>query len=126
MRDRFEGAAEFGFGGVPHDYATTLNQDHGRIERRECWTISDPAGLEYLSAGQDWPGLRSVVKVVGRAYSAGRDHSAAPVLHQQPGCPGGAPAGSGAHSLEHRELLALEPGRDFRGRPVPDPQEPAP
>ena len=64
--DRFEGAAEFGFEGVPHDYATTLNQDHGRIERRECWTISDPAGLEYLSAGQDWPGLRSVVKVVGR------------------------------------------------------------
>ena len=66
VRDRFEGAAEFGFGGVPHDYATTLNQDHGRIERRECWTISDPSCLEYLSAGQDWPGRRSVVKVVGR------------------------------------------------------------
>ena len=62
----FEGAEEFGFGGVPHDYATTLNKDHGRIERRECWTISDPSCLEYLSAGQDWPGLRSVVKVVGR------------------------------------------------------------
>ena len=66
VKDLFEGAAEFGFGGVPHDYATTLNQDHGRIERRECWTISDPACLEYLSAGQDWPGLCSVVKVVGR------------------------------------------------------------
>ena len=57
VRDRFEGAAEYGFEGVPHDYATTLNKDHGRIERRECWTISDPACLEYLSAGQDWPGL---------------------------------------------------------------------
>ena len=66
VRDRFEGAEEFGFGGVPHDYATTLNKDHGRIERRECWTISDPSCLEYLSTGQDWPGLRSVVKVVGR------------------------------------------------------------
>ena len=66
VRDLFQGAAEFGFGGVPHDYATTLNQDHGRIERRECWTISDPSCLEYLSTGQDWPGLRSVVKVVGR------------------------------------------------------------
>ena len=66
VRDLFEGAEEFGFGGVPHDYATTLNKDHGRIERRECWTISDPSCLEYLSAGQDWPGLRSVVKVVGR------------------------------------------------------------
>ena len=66
VRDLFEGAAEFGFEGVPHDYATTLNKDHGRIERRECWTISDPACLEYLSTGQDWPGLCSVVKVVGR------------------------------------------------------------
>jgi predicted transposase YbfD/YdcC len=66
VRDLFEGAEEFGFGGVPHDYATTLNKDHGRIERRECWTISDPSCLEYLSTGQDWPGLCSVVKVVGR------------------------------------------------------------
>ena len=30
VRDLFEGAAEFGFEGVPHDYATTLNKDHGR------------------------------------------------------------------------------------------------
>ena len=66
VRDLFEGAEEFGFEGVPHDYATTLNKNHGRIERRECWTISDPSCLEYLSTGQDWPSLRSVVKVVGR------------------------------------------------------------
>ena len=66
VRDLFEGAEEFGFEGVPHDYATTLNKNHGRIERRECWTISDPSCMEYLSTGQDWPSLRSVVKVVGR------------------------------------------------------------
>ena len=124
VRDLFEGAEEFGFGGVPHDYATTLNKDHGRIERRECWTISDPSCLEYLSAGQDWPGLRSVVKVVGRRETPAGTTVQPPVLHQQPGCPGGATAEGGAHSLEHRELLALEPGRDFRGRPLPDPQGP--
>ena len=28
--------------------------------------ISDPECLDYLSTGKDWPGLRSVVKVVGR------------------------------------------------------------
>ena len=123
VRDRFEGAEEFGFEGVPHDYATTLNKDHGRIERRECWTISAPSCLEYLTTGQDWPGLRSVVKVVGRR-DAGRDHGTTPVLHQQPGGPSGATAEGGAHSLEHRELLALEPGRDFWGRPLPDPQGP--
>ena len=44
--DLFEGAAKAGFDEVPHDYATTLNKGHGRIERRECWSISDPACLE--------------------------------------------------------------------------------
>jgi predicted transposase YbfD/YdcC len=65
-RDLFEGAEEWGFDGVPHDYATTLNKGHGRIERRECWVISDPACLEYLSTGKDWPELRSVAKVTCR------------------------------------------------------------
>ncbi len=51
---------------MPYDYFTTLNKNHGRRERRECWTISDPECLDYLSTGQQWPGLRSVVKVVGR------------------------------------------------------------
>ena len=65
VRDLFAGAEEFGYEGVPHDYATTLNKGHGRIERRECWAISAPLSLEYRSAGQDWPELRSVIKVVG-------------------------------------------------------------
>jgi predicted transposase YbfD/YdcC len=65
VRDLFAGAEEFGYAGVPHDYATTLNKGHGRIERRECWAISDPLSLEYLSTGQSWPELRSVIKVVG-------------------------------------------------------------
>ena len=66
VRDLFEGAEESGFDGVPHDYATSLNKGHGRIERRECWSISDPVCLEYLSTAGEWPGLRTVVKVVGR------------------------------------------------------------
>ena len=60
LRDLFEGAEEPGYDGVPHDFATTLNKGHGRIERRECRTTSDPACLEYLSTAGDWPGLRSV------------------------------------------------------------------
>ena len=66
IRDLFEGAEEADYEGVPHDYSATLNQGHGRIERRECQVISDPSCLEYLSTGQDWPGLRSVIRVVGR------------------------------------------------------------
>ena len=52
--------------GCPMTTPPPLNKGHGRIERRECWTISDPSCLEYLSTGKDWPGLRSVAKVVGR------------------------------------------------------------
>ena len=58
VRDLFEGAEEAGYDGVPHDF--TLNKGHGRIERRECRTTSDPACLEYLSTAGDWLGLRSV------------------------------------------------------------------
>ena len=71
VRDLFEGGDGLGLNGVPHDYATTLNKGHGRIERRECWAISDPAYLEYLSTAGDWPGLRSVVKVECRRETGG-------------------------------------------------------
>ena len=66
LKDLFEEAEGTGFGGVPHDYATNLNKGHGRLEKRECWAISDPDCLDYLSPGREWPGLCSVVKVVGR------------------------------------------------------------
>ena len=48
---------------MPHDYATTLNKGHGRVERRECWAIDDQACLEYLGTVGEWPGLRSGMKV---------------------------------------------------------------
>ena len=71
VRDLFEGGDGLGLNGVPHDYATTLNKGHGRIERRECWSIGDPACLEYLSTAGDWSGLRSVVKVECRRETEG-------------------------------------------------------
>lgn len=66
IKDLFEEAEATGFEGVPYAYHTTLNKNHGRLERRECWVISDSECLEYLSTGKEWAGLRSVVKVVGR------------------------------------------------------------
>ena len=48
LQFRFRGAEEPCLDGVPHEHATTLNKRHGRIERRKCWTISDPASLQYL------------------------------------------------------------------------------
>ena len=71
LRDLFEEAEATDYEGVPHDYATSLNKGHGnkghgRLEKRECWSVSDPDCLDYLSTGKEWPGLRSEVKVVGR------------------------------------------------------------
>ena len=80
VRDLFDGAEELGWEGVPYDYATTLNKGHGRTERRECWAISDPSCLGYLSTGGDWPGLRSAVRVLGPPGHG--HHSATEILHK--------------------------------------------
>ena len=66
VRDLFEAGDGTVLDGLPHDYATTLNKGHGRIERRECWAIDDPSCLEYLGTAGEWPGLCSVVKVESR------------------------------------------------------------
>ena len=42
------------------------------MERRECRVISDPDCLDYLSAGREWPSLRSVVRVTGHRETAAR------------------------------------------------------
>ena len=123
VRDRFEGAAEFGFGECP---MTTHHPEPRPRTDRTSGVLDNQRpslpGVPEHRAGLARPALGG--QGGGPPGDAGRDHGAAPVLHQEPGCPGGATAEGGAHSLEHRELLALEPGCDFRGRPLPDPQGP--
>ena len=121
---------EFGFGGVPHDYATTLEQRPRTDRTSGVLDNQRPSlpGVPERRAGLARPVLGGQgggpAGDAGRDHG-GRDHGAAPVLHQQPGCPAAERLLKvGTHSLEHRELLALEPGRDFRGRPLPDPQGP--
>ena len=70
VRDLFQGAEEYGFEGVPHDYARTLNKGHGRIERRECWVISDSECLDCLGTKTQWFGLKAAVKVSARRETA--------------------------------------------------------
>lgn len=52
------------FEGVAHDYTQTINKDHGRIEIRRCWTLSDPEFLNYIRNRSDWAGLQSIGVVV--------------------------------------------------------------
>lgn len=59
----FDDLEESEFSAYEYDCDRTVNKGHGRIEIRQCWTISDPDILRYLRGTTDWEKLRSVVKV---------------------------------------------------------------
>ncbi len=63
LQDLFAGCDEVAFRQVPHDYAKQINKGHGRIEIRECWTLSDPEYRAYLYHGTAWKNLRTLVRV---------------------------------------------------------------
>ena len=47
----------------PYDHAKTVNKGHGRLELRECWSISAPEYLLCLRDAHKWAGLKSLVMV---------------------------------------------------------------
>ena len=59
----FDDLEESGFRAYEYDNHRTVNKNHGRIEIRNCWTISDPELLRYLRGATEWEKLQSVVKV---------------------------------------------------------------
>jgi predicted transposase YbfD/YdcC len=64
ITELFAYAHEINFEGVTgHDYHQTVNKGHGRIEIRECWTLTDPDFLFYLRNRSAWAGLHTLVMV---------------------------------------------------------------
>lgn len=61
LKDLFGECLAANFKQVPHDHHRTVNKGHGRIEIRDCWTITDPEFLEYVRTRAQWAGLRTVV-----------------------------------------------------------------
>ena len=45
------------------DHVKTVEKGHGRIEIRECWTISDPTVLCYLRGFEKWTNLQTVSRI---------------------------------------------------------------
>lgn len=45
------------------DHARTVDKGHGRLEIRECWTISDPEVLRHLRGFENWSNLRTVPRI---------------------------------------------------------------
>jgi predicted transposase YbfD/YdcC len=59
----FTWAHSLKFADLQHDHHRTVTKGHGRLEIRDCWTISDPVFLGDLRQGRRWKGLRSVAQV---------------------------------------------------------------
>lgn len=68
VADLFDFAQETDFRDVDHDFYQTIGKGHGRIEKRQCWTISDPEFLTYLQEFGDWPQLKTIVKVYAERH----------------------------------------------------------
>ena len=71
----FDDLEESQYRAYTYDYAKTVDKDHGRIEVRHCWTISDPTLLQHLRGADRFRALQTVIRVRSERY-IGDEHSA--------------------------------------------------
>jgi len=65
----FARAQQRQFADVPHGYYHTLDGNHGRGEERRYWLVS---GLRWLTAKQEWAGLRRLGMVERQRTGTGK------------------------------------------------------
>jgi predicted transposase YbfD/YdcC len=66
VQDLLAYAQEIDFKDVAHAYHQTVNKDHGRLEVRQYWAISDPEFITFADPKGKWTGLQSIGKVEAR------------------------------------------------------------
>jgi predicted transposase YbfD/YdcC len=54
------------------EYHRTEEKGHGRLEVRECWTLSDPEYLASIQNLADWRGLQTVIMVKSERFVDGK------------------------------------------------------
>ncbi|MEN4011274.1 MAG: ISAs1 family transposase [Bellilinea sp.] len=64
IHDLFEEDWKYNFEGAPYRYTKTINKNHGRIEIRQCWSISDPEYLANIRDLDRWKGVKSLVMIL--------------------------------------------------------------
>jgi predicted transposase YbfD/YdcC len=64
IQDLFADEEKYQFEGTPHSYAKAVNKDHGRIEIRQCWVISNPEYFVGIRNWERWKGLKSVAMII--------------------------------------------------------------
>jgi predicted transposase YbfD/YdcC len=60
VQELFAHAEATQFKGVASDFHETVTKDHGRLEVRRHWVITEGEYLEYLNTKERWGGLRSI------------------------------------------------------------------
>lgn len=63
VQEWFAWASERQFRDMPHTYTQTVNKNHGRIEIRQCWALSDVRAFDVIRHHDGWAGLQSIVMV---------------------------------------------------------------
>ncbi len=51
------------FSDIDYRFCETVEKGHGRIEKRRCWAVSDPAYLGYVNDRGEWTKVRSLAMV---------------------------------------------------------------
>ena len=60
VQSLFAYAQETDFDKISYDFAQTIDKNHGRLEIRRHWIISDPEFVSYLDPKGKWPNLRTI------------------------------------------------------------------
>ena len=60
VQELFAHAQATQFQEVAHDFHEAVQKDHGRLEVRRHWTITEAEYLQYLNTQERWAGLRSI------------------------------------------------------------------
>jgi predicted transposase YbfD/YdcC len=60
VKATFALAEKDGFAALQWESDDRIEKGHGRIERRDYWTISNPEILDYLDPEKRWKGLRGI------------------------------------------------------------------
>ena len=63
VQDLLAYAHEINFRDVAHDFHQTVEKNHGRLEIRRHWTISDPEFMAFVDPQGKWAGLQSLAMV---------------------------------------------------------------
>jgi len=70
----FDDLEQSGYQAYDFDHYMRVDKGHGRIEIRECWTISDPEILSCLYGYEQWSQLAAVCRIRAQRF-IGDEHS---------------------------------------------------